>query len=97
MRYFHCGEYGETTGRPHYHAVLFGVRFEDQKEVVQGPGKPALFTSRQLDRLWQHGDCRIGAVTFESASYVARYCVKNNWCRGVVYNSGRYAWSLHVR
>lgn len=25
VRFFACGEYGETTWRPHYHAILFGT------------------------------------------------------------------------
>lgn len=25
IRYFYCGEYGETTQRPHYHMILFGA------------------------------------------------------------------------
>ena len=29
VRFFHCGEYGENFGRPHYHAILFNTNFRD--------------------------------------------------------------------
>lgn len=29
IRYFACGEYGELTRRPHYHAIVFGEDFKD--------------------------------------------------------------------
>lgn len=75
ISFFHCGEYGEQLSRPHYHALLFGVGFPDQTFYKKaGDGSP-LFRSACLDRLWGHGDCLIGAVTFESAAYCARYCV----------------------
>lgn len=73
ISYFACGEYGEQLGRPHYHALLFGVEFPDKRARYRGSD---LYTSRTLDRLWGLGACMIGAVTFESAAYVARYCVK---------------------
>lgn len=76
VRFFHCGEYGDTTNRPHYHALLFNCFFSDRelyKVTAQGH---SLYTSKELDRLWGLGACWIGAVTFESAAYVARYCVK---------------------
>lgn len=73
ISYFMCGEYGEQLGRPHYHALLFGVDFPDKRPRYQGSD---LFTSKTLDRLWGLGQAMIGAVTFESAAYVARYCVK---------------------
>lgn len=74
ISFYHCGEYGGETYRPHYHAILFGVDFPDQEwRKDNGRGEP-LYESAALDRLWGKGDCLIGAVTFESAAYVARYC-----------------------
>lgn len=73
--HFMCGEYGETNGRPHYHACLFGLELDDQvlDKVVHGN---SLYTSQHLDNLWGKGITRAGAVTFESAAYVARYIMK---------------------
>lgn len=70
-----CGEYGETTNRPHYHALLFGFDFLDKVYHSKSNGM-VLYSSKSLDSLWGLGHCLIGAVTFESAAYVARYCVK---------------------
>lgn len=36
----------------------------------------ALYRSPTLEKIWPHGLSAIGAVTFESAAYVARYCTK---------------------
>lgn len=75
VRFFMCGEYGETTWRPHFHACLFGVFFED-REVFSTRQGVTLWTSRTLSALWPHGHSTFGAVTYESAAYVARYVVK---------------------
>jgi len=74
IRFFHCGEYGETSGRPHYHALLFGVSFPDQKQCSSGDFP--LYSSAELDRLWGLGACKIGHVTHDSAAYCARYVMK---------------------
>lgn len=76
-RFFMCGEYGELGGRPHYHALLFGRGFADQVELKKLSCGDTLYRSDQLDELWSHGRCSIGAVTLNSAQYVARYAQKS--------------------
>lgn len=79
LRYFHCGEYGDTKGRPHYHFLLFGIDFHEDREkhkVVRGN---QLYTSETLAKLWGKGDVKqqtIGSVTYQSSAYVARYIFK---------------------
>lgn len=75
FRYYHAGEYGSKTGRPHYHALLFGLHFPDQVVIDQKNGK-RIFTSPQLEEIWGKGNVTVGDVCFESAAYVARYVMK---------------------
>lgn len=75
IRFFHCGEYGEKTRRPHYHAIIFNHDFHDKLIHSQRDGIP-LYTSKILEELWPYGFNTIGDVTFESAAYVARYILK---------------------
>lgn len=75
VRYFGCGEYGPKLGRPHYHLCLFGFDFED-KTLWRKHGQYSYYVSGDLQRLWPYGFSTIGDLTFESAAYVARYCVK---------------------
>lgn len=76
ISFFHCGEYGEDKDRPHYHAVLFGVWFPDCRLRKYNERGEPLYESATLARLWGKGDCLVGAVEFDSARYVAKYCVK---------------------
>ena len=75
VRYYHCGEYGETFGRPHYHACIFGYGFPDRVLWSYSNGQP-LYSSQELSDLWPYGHVLIGEVTFDSAAYVARYIMK---------------------
>lgn len=77
IRYFACGEYGDKRGRPHYHACLFGYYPEDA-ELYSVKNGNRVYSSKSLDSIWTHGDVRIGDLTFESASYVARYVMKKH-------------------
>jgi hypothetical protein len=76
IRFFLCGEYGEKRDRPHYHALLFGMDFADKVLAYTSEAGYKCFVSKELDRLWGLGRTETGSVSFESAAYVARYCVK---------------------
>lgn len=75
VRYYHAGEYGEVGGRPHYHALLFGLRFSDAVEFARG-GAGARQSSEELSALWPYGYSEVGGVSLESAAYVCRYVMK---------------------
>jgi len=75
LRYFHCGEYGEQLGRPHYHACVFNFNLSDKKLWKKTSGGD-LYVSETLNEIWGKGFCVVGSVTFDSAAYVARYITK---------------------
>jgi hypothetical protein len=80
VRFFMAGEYSpykpDGSGlRPHYHGLIFGFGFDDRKYWKKSvSGK--LYRSDLLEKCWPHGNALLGAVTFESAAYTARYCMK---------------------
>ena len=75
-RFYMCGEYGETTSRPHFHACIFGFDFPDKRAFKRSGSGDVLYRSTLLEELWPFGQSLIGDVTFESAAYVARYVMK---------------------
>lgn len=70
-RFFCAGEYGESTGRPHFHALLFGLHFRDGKAVGAD-----LYRSPTLEALWPFGFSSFGEITQQSAAYCAKYATK---------------------
>lgn len=90
IRFFQCGEYGDRLQRPHHHVILFNHDFDD-KRLLRGSGdKGRLYQSRELSELWPYGMHSIGAVSFQSAGYIARYTLKkvdinrDEWYNGKV-------------
>lgn len=77
IRFFACGEYGSITSRPHYHVLLLDTDFTDKRCVKTG-SQYNLYDSATVSQLWTMGHHALGDVTFESAAYVARYCMKKN-------------------
>ena len=35
IKYYACGEYGDVTFRPHYHAIVFGIDKRDSKNIIK--------------------------------------------------------------
>lgn len=61
IRFFACGEYGEKTQRPHYHAIIFGGRESDRHTV---------------DKTWGLGRTQCDQATPATIAYVAGYVAK---------------------
>ena len=76
IRFFHCGEYGSKFQRPHHHVILFGFDFDDKVLFRRTSLGYTLYRSESLERLWPFGISCIGACTFETVAYVARYVTK---------------------
>ena len=58
-----CGEYGDRFGRPHYHAIIFGLS--------QSKRDKDLISSK-----WPFGRCYYGSAEPDSIRYVAQYIDK---------------------
>lgn len=83
VRYFACGEYGEHTGRPHYHIILFGVDFSESRQYLRRDKRGnTIYTSSVLSSLWKFGFHSVGDLSFSSAKYCAKYMQKFNFANG---------------
>ena len=74
VRYFLCGEYGEKTHRPHYHAIIFGQDFRGGRYTYRINDE--LWGNKQLQQTWSHGEVVIGDFTPATAMYTAGYVGK---------------------
>lgn len=75
VKFYMAAEYGGLFGRPHYHYLLFGVDFRDKVLATVRNGN-RVYTSERLSKLWPYGFSSVGEVSYESAGYVTRYCLK---------------------
>lgn len=73
IKYFACGEYGSqlNTGRPHFHAIIFGLDFPDNTYSIR-PDEDASFI---LDA-WDKGFIFVEPVNFERCKYLMKYLFK---------------------
>lgn len=77
ISYYYAGEYG-SLGRPHFHALIYGKDFREDKYFWKMSNGLPLFRSPSLEKVWTFGYSSIGDVNFHSAGYVSRY-IMNKW------------------
>ena len=75
VRFFACFEKGETTGRGHFHAILFNCPIPDLKFIGRRDGNP-VYESDLIKKCWRNGLIDIGDVSMASCQYVAGYVMK---------------------
>lgn len=75
VRYYACGEYGETTMRPHYHAILFGHPICERGQTDLRKISCCTICD-QVKKHWGKGAIQVGRLEPESAAYVAGYVTK---------------------
>lgn len=77
ISYFHVAEYGEKTHRPHHHAIIFGINFEeDRKEMEVSKSGKIQYTSETLLNLWGCGRVSIQDCMPNNVIYICQYSIK---------------------
>lgn len=61
LRFFASGEYGETTNRPHYHAIIYGASELSEPKLAEA---------------WDKGHIQVDTATPANIAYTAGYCSK---------------------
>ena len=72
IRFFFCGEYGEKTNRPHYHAIIFGSDLLGGAEPI-GDNK---YISPLIQTWWPYGNHELSVPEYAAAFYTAGYVTK---------------------
>lgn len=80
ISYIIAAERGTRTNRPHYHAILFGVEFDDLIKYKKSKRGNWIYKSPTLVKLWQHGEiCTVDSINVSAkiARYCTKYCAKD--------------------
>lgn len=76
FRYFACGEYGSSNGRPHYHIILFGYWPRDAKVEFNSKSGFPIYSSNFISDIWNRGIISVSEMSPGTAAYVAGYVDK---------------------
>nr|CAI9750418.1 replication initiation protein [Microvirus sp.] len=75
LRYFLSGEYGDSTLRPHYHAIIYNLDIPDL-EIYKVVGKTIYYKSEFLNKIWGLGYVVVGRCNSRSTVYTCSYTMK---------------------
>lgn len=79
IRFFGCSEYGSKSARPHYHAIIFGYDFSDDRVLYKtNYAGDKLYNSGLLSSCWPFGFAVVADCTWNTCAYVSRYCLKKS-------------------
>ena len=84
VRQIYCGEYGEKTKRPHYHAIFFNLNLHDPSidpdnvlvEKRLSDQGHLCYTNKFLSNLWRKGDVEVSEATPATIAYLFKYVLK---------------------
>lgn len=90
IRFYCAGEYGPETWRPHYHAIIFGLKLNDLVPYKRSSQNFMYYNSPFLDSVWtseidqaylkgyrsSNGFVVVAPVTWDTCAYTARYVTK---------------------
>lgn len=86
LRFFACGEYGSSSLRPHYHAIVFGLKLDDLVPYKRSSQGFLYFNSETVSKAWSVlddygnripiGFVVVAPVSWETCAYTARYVTK---------------------
>lgn len=87
FRFFAVGEYGELTGRPHYHLIIYGLDRSDLACTFVGRKKTG---DGLIFKTWGLGLCDVQRAGKEAFQYVAGYVIKKLTKAGAEGLDGRH-------
>lgn len=72
FRFCLFSEYGKDTHRPHYHLILFGVKYSDSVIL------PYFALKKAIEKCWQKGFIHLKLCHEHSFSYLSKYMLKGS-------------------
>ena len=94
VRYFAVGEYGDESGRPHYHLAMFGfpscyrIQPRYRNGVLQKCSENCVCSV--VESTWKKGRVAVDRLEKDSAEYICGYTVKKMTAKDDVRLGGRH-------